>query len=71
MQALQLLVCQRIGLGKDQQRRKNAGGEASFPGIDPGRYHVTATVAAFVPVSVDKDVDTGVNVRLTVKLVAI
>ena len=49
----------------------DANGEASFPGIDPDRYHVTGTVATFVPISVDKDVDTGVNARLTVKLVAI
>lgn len=49
----------------------DADGVAEFDSIDPDRYSVKLNVATFVAVDVDKDVDTGVNARLVVKLVAI
>ena len=49
----------------------DATGVAQFDSIDPDRYTVTFNVATFQPVNVPKDVDTGTNARLVVKLVAI
>ncbi|MEO5673104.1 MAG: carboxypeptidase-like regulatory domain-containing protein [Chitinophagales bacterium] len=45
-----------------------ANGEVLFDRIDPDRYRVTATVADYKPVDADKDVDTGVNARMTINL---
>jgi hypothetical protein len=49
----------------------DADGVAAFDGIDPDPYRVTLNVATFIPVDEEKDVDTGVNARVVVKLVAI
>lgn len=46
----------------------DADGVAHFDGIDPDPYRVTLNVATFVPVDEEKDVDTGVDARLVVKL---
>ena len=49
----------------------DANGAAQIDSIDHDRYTVTFNVPTFRPVNIDKDVDTGTNARLTVKLVAI
>ncbi|HYV90523.1 MAG TPA: carboxypeptidase-like regulatory domain-containing protein [Chitinophagales bacterium] len=49
----------------------DANGVAQFDSIDPDQYSVKLNVSTFQPVDVEKDVDTGVNARLVVKLVGI